>query len=84
DGKYLYAYGDDSLFFVQRKSPFDKVVLSDLGYEVNLEEVKSPDEKAILIATEPITRNENWKRIKGLKIFADGEEILLKKDREKI
>lgn len=75
DGKFLYAYGDSSLFYVKRKSPFAKVVLTDLNYEVNLAEIKSKDEKAVIVATEPLTRNENWQRIKGLMVFENGEEV---------
>ncbi len=73
DGKMLYAYGDDSLYYVQRKSPFESVRLKDDQYEVNLSEIKDPDEEAVIIATEPLTVNENWIKISGLKIFKDGK-----------
>jgi glutamine amidotransferase len=75
EGEILYAYGDDCLFFVQRKAPFPEVSLKDEGYTVHLAEIKSPEEKAILIATEPLTTNENWKKISGLKLFKDGNEL---------
>lgn len=74
DGKNLYAYGDDSLFYVKRKAPFEFVTLRDDQYEVHLSEVKAPDEKAVIVATEPLT-DEKWIRISGLKIFKNGEEI---------
>ncbi|HEY9245205.1 MAG TPA: class II glutamine amidotransferase [Candidatus Methanoperedens sp.] len=74
DGEKIFAHGDNSLFFVQRKAPFDVVTLRDNQYSVDLGEIKAPDEKAILIATEPLTENEDWQQIDGIKIFKDGEE----------
>ncbi|MEO0288883.1 MAG: class II glutamine amidotransferase [candidate division WOR-3 bacterium] len=75
DGKKLYAYGDDSLFYTQRKAPFKLVKLKDVQYEMNLADIKSQDEKAIIIATERLTEKENWHRITGLKVFENGELI---------
>jgi len=75
DGKILYAYGDDELFFVKREAPFQEVTLKDDEYTLHLAEIKSSDEKAILIATEPFTKNESWPKISGLKMFKKGEEI---------
>ncbi len=73
DGKVLYAYGDDSLYYVHRKAPFHPVRLRDEGYEVNLEEIKAPDEEAIIVATQPLTEGEKWNKISGLKIFENGK-----------
>jgi len=74
DGETLFAHGDNSLYFVQRKAPFGTVTLKDEKYLVDLNEIKSPDEKVILIATEPLTENEDWQQIVGVKIFKDGKE----------
>lgn len=75
NGETLFAYGDDRLYYVQRKAPFNTVTLIDDQYSVNLNEIKSPDERAIIIATEPLTVNEKWKRINGLKVFKGGKEV---------
>jgi glutamine amidotransferase len=75
DGETLFAHGDNSLYFVQRKFPFDTVTLKYEQYSVNLGEIKNKDEKAIIIATEPLTENEDWKKIVGIKIFKAGEEV---------
>src|SRR4030067_3001012 len=72
DGNTLFVYGDGNLYYVQRKAPFDEATLKDEQYSINLKEIKAPDEMAILIATEPLTVNENWKRINGLKALRDG------------
>ncbi len=77
DGNYLFAFGHDALYFVKRQAPFPKVTLKDKGYSLSLEEIKKPDEKAVIIATEPLTIGEEWIEIKGLKVFSNGEEITL-------
>lgn len=38
--------------------------LSDEGYSVGLDEVKGPDERAVIICTEPLTDEAGWKRMK--------------------
>lgn len=73
NGEYLFAFGDTSLYYIQRKSPFMEVTLKDDGYSLNLNEIKAPNEKVILIATEPLTMEEKWNKISGLLIFKDGE-----------
>lgn len=75
NGEVLFAHGDNSLYYVQRKTPFQEVTLKDEKFTINLAEIKAPDEKAILIATEPLTTNESWIKFSGVKIFKDGEEI---------
>jgi len=74
NSKVLFVFGDNSLHFVHRKSPFQEVTLIDEDYSVNLQEIKAPDEKAIIIATKPFTKEEKWSQILGLKVFKDGEE----------
>lgn len=75
NGEYLFAFGDNSLFFVKRKAPFQEVTLRDDGYHLNLKEIKNSQEKAIIVATEPLTKEENWQKIDGLKLFKDGNEV---------
>ncbi len=76
NGKVLFAFGDDSLYFVSRKAPFDKIKLRNEDLDVDLNEIKDPDEQVVLIATEPLTENEEWERIIGLRVFKDGKEIV--------
>jgi len=75
DGNILYAYGDDSLYFCKRKFPFGYVKLKDDQFKIDLGGIKAKDEKAIIVATEPLTENEKWIKISGLKIFKDGEVL---------
>jgi glutamine amidotransferase len=75
DGDVLYAYGYDSLYFCERKFPFGYFKLKEEQFEIDLGEIKAQDEKAIIIATEPLTENEEWIGISGLKAFKEGEII---------
>lgn len=75
NGEALFAHGHDSLHFVQRKYPFQKITLIGDTTMFDLQEFKNLNEKAIIIATEPITKGENWSQIKGLKVFRNGAEI---------
>lgn len=75
DGEYLFAYGDDSLFYTRRAYPFQAVTLRYDGYNLHLGKIKGDSEKAIIVVTEPLTEEENWEQIKGLKVFKDGEMI---------
>lgn len=75
NGDILIAHGDDRLYYVQRKAPFMEVKYKDSQSSVNLAEIKNPNVKVILVAKEPLTKNEDWNKINGLKIFSDGIEI---------
>jgi len=75
DGEILFAFGDDELYFTERKSPFQFVTLKDTEYSLHLADIKAPDEVAIIVATEPLTKEEKWNKINGLKIFKDGEVV---------
>ncbi|MEO0084776.1 MAG: class II glutamine amidotransferase [candidate division WOR-3 bacterium] len=77
DGKFLFVFGDNSLYLTKRQSPFQAVTLRHADYKVNLAEIKSPGEKAIIIATEPLTKEETWKQIKNLRVFKDGDEVVV-------
>ena len=64
DGQTLWAYADDALHFVERKPPFggELVSLCEDGYTISLTEVKAWDERAVLVATQPLS-NEEWERL---------------------
>jgi len=65
-GTTLWAYADTSLWFVERKPPFDGrfVRLRDEGYAISLADVKRSNEKAVLVATELLTSDgEKWTRM---------------------
>lgn len=65
DGGTLWAYADNSLHFIERRPPYggELVRLVDDGYTISLAEVKRPDERAVLIATEPLTDEPSWQQL---------------------
>ncbi len=59
DGEKTYAYRKgNTLYYVDRKPPYTEAIKSE-SKEMELL-MKPVDEKAIVIATVPLTRNENW------------------------
>jgi len=79
DSEYVYAFGDNSLCFTIRTKVAKSLTLKDADYTINVSDMKRTGEKAVIIATMPLTTEEEWTKFKGLKIFKDGEEIHTKK-----
>ena len=81
EGEYLFAYrdlkGEKKLCYTERKSPYGEVSLEDKDWQVNLKEEKSPSQKGVVIATNGLTKSEDWKLFgKGeLKVFKNGEIV---------
>jgi glutamine amidotransferase len=65
DGETLWAYADHSLHYLERTPPYDgvKVRLRKEGYEIELARIKALDERAVLIATKPLTEGEAWTKL---------------------
>lgn len=74
NGEYLFAFGDTSLHYLSRNYENNEIQLKDADYSINITTMKRPDEQAVIIATSPLTKNEKWNLLKGLKIFKDGKE----------
>jgi predicted glutamine amidotransferase len=72
NGEWLYTYCSTSLAYVERKYPFTTVTLIDKDLSLDLSQHATHDDKVILIATKPLTLNENWK------IYAEHESRLFK------
>lgn len=76
DGRALYAYGATRLFWLQRRHPFGTAQLVDHDLTLDLATTNGPDDRMVLVATEPLTRNEAWQAFAPgeLRVFVDGEE----------
>jgi predicted glutamine amidotransferase len=76
DGRHLWAYADNSLYFIERKPPYggELVRLVDNGYSISLAEVKRGDEQAVLVATRPLTDETGWQQLAAgeLLVVRDG------------
>ncbi|MBP8818983.1 MAG: class II glutamine amidotransferase [Syntrophomonadaceae bacterium] len=81
DGQYLFCYRDKNgykgLSYTLRQAPFGHVKLEDEDFEIDLDSMKSPDEKGCIIATIPLTRGEEWMPLTPghLTVFHKGEKV---------
>ena len=81
EGYHMFAYrdlfGNKDLFSVERRSPYGKVLLNGGNFQIDLNEEKSPSQRGFILATAPLTKNEDWKMFgKGeLKVFKNGEIV---------
>ncbi len=68
DGEKMYAYRKgNTLYYVERKPPYTEAIKSE-SKEVELL-MKLVEERAIVIATVPLTRNEKWNLLKDEYIY---------------
>ena len=84
DGVRLFAYHTNtsgaSLYATIRHAPFGSISLADLSVSLNLADEKNTNTRGVVVATAPITDNENWSALpkgkllvfeKGLCIFGN-------------
>jgi len=60
DGRALYARCDTKLSYIVRKAPFGRATLKDEDVTVNFAEVTTPKDRVAVVATTPLTVNEEW------------------------
>ncbi|WP_168013270.1 class II glutamine amidotransferase [Halomonas salinarum] len=75
DGIYLYSFCSTKLAHITRRAPFGEANLSDAELNVNFAEHTTEHDVVSVIATEPLTDNENWVRMAPgeLLVWHDGE-----------
>ncbi|WP_069383916.1 class II glutamine amidotransferase [Halomonas caseinilytica] len=75
DGEHLYTYCSTKLAHITRRAPFGRASLSDAELAVNFAEHTTPDDVVSVIATEPLTDNEDWVRMMPgeLLVWRDGD-----------
>jgi predicted glutamine amidotransferase len=59
-GEWLMAHCSTELSYVVRRAPFDMAHLKDEDVTVDFSQVTTPDDQVAVIATLPLTDNENW------------------------
>jgi glutamine amidotransferase len=74
DSKFLYAHCSTNLSWLTRKAPFGMAKLVDDDMTMDFCKKNTPQDIMTVIATSPLTDNENWQRAeKGeFLIFKDG------------
>ena len=81
DGQTLYAHCASRLAYIIRQAPFGEAHLSDRDVTVDFSELTTPADRVAVIATVPLTDNEQWEIIpRGtLLAFQDGAPLAFPK-----
>lgn len=77
NGDWHLAYAGSLLFYLTRKAPFGEAHLSDGEMSINFQDVTTDNDKVTILATIPLTDNENWQQlaVDECLIFRDGDVI---------
>jgi predicted glutamine amidotransferase len=63
DSRALFAYCSKKLVYIERHAPFSRAVLADDDLEVDFSAVTTPNDRVVVVATAPLTRNEQWQTL---------------------
>ncbi len=63
DGRSLYASCSTKLCYVARQAPFGPASLIDEDLEVDFARETTPDDRVIVLASTPLTKNETWTQV---------------------
>ncbi|MDT7516952.1 class II glutamine amidotransferase [Rhodoferax mekongensis] len=74
NGQALWAHASTKLCYVVRQHPFPEVQLKDEDMTVDLSDLNGPDDRQVIVVTEPLTTNEAWVAMESgeLQAFVDG------------
>lgn len=74
DSRALFAHCSTNLVSLERRAPFARAVLADDDFEIDFSQVATPRDRAVIVATAPLTTNESWRAIapKHLEMFVNG------------
>jgi glutamine amidotransferase len=75
NGQALWAHASTKLHYVMRQHPFSEVQLKDEDLSVDLSQLNSPDDRQVIVVTEPLTSNESWVAMAPgeLQVFIEGQ-----------
>ena len=73
----LFCYCTTKLAWITRRAPFGEAHLKDCEVSVDFGTETTPDDVVTVITTEPLTENEQWRRLESgeLVVFQDGEVV---------
>lgn len=63
DSDLLFAYNTTKLWWITRQAPFGEASLKDCDVTVDFKNETSETDRVTVVATEPLTHNEQWKKI---------------------
>jgi glutamine amidotransferase len=77
NGEVLFAHCSTNLHYIVRRAPFTTAHLVDEDVSVDFSRVTTLDDRVAVIATQPLTDNEQWVKIQPgeLLMFRDGERV---------
>ncbi|WOP15779.1 class II glutamine amidotransferase [Ottowia sp. SB7-C50] len=77
NGEALWAHASTKLCYIVRQHPFATARLADEDLSVNFAEHTTPDDRVAVVATTPLTRDEQWTHFEPgeLKVFVDGTPL---------
>lgn len=77
DGESLFVYCSNNLHWITRRAPFGQANLIDAEMEVNFKEETTPNDVVTIIATQPLTNNEEWNKMSAGQwhLFCLGESV---------
>ena len=75
NGQALWAHASTKLHYVLRQHPFSEVQLKDEDISVDLSQLNCPDDRQVIVVTEPLTSNESWVAMEPgeLQVFIEGQ-----------
>ena len=74
NGQALWAHASTRLHWLQRRHPFCHATLADQDLTVDFARLTTPQDRVVVVATEPLTQGEAWQAMgRGeLQVFVDG------------
>ena len=77
NGQALWAHASTKLHYVLRQHPFSEVQLKDEDLSVDLSQLNCPDDRQVIVVTEPLTSNERWVAMGAgeLQVFIEGQPL---------
>ncbi len=77
DGRFLFARCHTQLAWITRRAPFGAAKLADMDFVVDFSKETTPKDVVTVIATRPLTTNEEWQIMQPGECvaFRDGEPI---------
>jgi len=78
NGEFLIAHCSTQLHYIVRQSPFNSAHLIDDDITMDFSRVTTLNDRVAVIATQPLTDNENWQSMQNgqLILFCDGAPLV--------
>lgn len=77
NGELLFAHCTTNLHYIVRQAPFSSAHLIDNDISVDFSALTTPADRVAIIATQPLTDNEQWTRCQPGEylVFVDGQRL---------